>query len=88
MIKSRKHSGTCRDKSYSKRNPKRKLQKNFQTSTEGKIWFPGCSSLLFGYTSINHIIEIVLSSCATSSGIYFISHKSQAFNNKLNEKLF
>ena len=37
MIKSGKHSGTCRDKSYSKRNPKEKFQKNFQTSTVGKI---------------------------------------------------
>ena len=37
MMKSRKHSDTCRDKSYSKRNPWKKFQKNFQTSTEGKI---------------------------------------------------
>ena len=37
MMKSRKHSDTCWDKSYTKRKPQRKFQKNFQTSAEGKI---------------------------------------------------
>ena len=66
------------------------LQKVKSDFKDAVVYFssilPNLGSVIF--ECINYINETVFNLCATTNGMYFISHNSFEFNHKLNERFF
>ena len=88
------HVGTNHIQRESPRDSSRKicklLQKVKSDFQDAVVYFSGILQKLGSvvFESINYINETVFNLCAATNDMYFISHNSFTFNNKLNETLF